>query len=165
MRKIILLAHNLRSSHNVGSLLRTADGLGATVYLTGYTPYPKSAHDARLPHLSEKIHAQIKKTALGAEVSATWQYFDDIADALDRLQRDGFIIAALEQNKNSQSLPNYHAPEKIALIVGREVEGIELEILDRVNLCLEIPMFGQKESFNVAQSAAMALYHMRFYQQ
>jgi 23S rRNA (guanosine2251-2'-O)-methyltransferase len=66
MRQLILIAHNLRSTHNVGSILRTAEGLGVTeVYLTGYTPYPETPNDERLPHLARKIQAQIQKTALG----------------------------------------------------------------------------------------------------
>ncbi len=136
-----------------------------TVYLTGYTPYPIAHHDARMPHIAKKIHAKIQKTALGAESTATWQHFDDVNAALEDLKRDGFLIAALEQNERSQPLPEFKAPDKIAIIVGREVEGIEPALLAGADVCLEIPMFGQKESFNVVQAAAMALYHMCFIQQ
>lgn len=173
-RQIILIAHNLRSCHNVGSLLRTAEGLGvSTVWLTGYTPYPltrdsagmvtKDPADERLPHLAAKIDRQIHKTALGAEHSQYWQRRDDIFAVLADLRAEGYHIAAVEQAGQSQSLPSYRPPRKIALLVGREVEGVEAEVLDAMDTCLEIPMFGSKESFNVVQAAAMALYHCRFH--
>lgn len=163
MREIVLIAHNLRSCHNVGSLLRTADGLGVSrVYLTGYTPYPRAEHDERLPHLAEKITKQIHKTSLGAENSVQWRRCDSIEAALLELSREGYVIAAIEQAPEAISLPDYKPPEKLALLVGREVEGVEPELLAEMDTILEIPMFGQKESFNVVQAAAMALYHCRF---
>ncbi len=163
MKCIILIAHNLRSAHNVGSLLRTADAMGVSkVYLTGYSPYPKSEYDSRLPHLALKIDKNIAKTALGAEENIDWEHNDSLDAIMDHLKSDGFTIAALEQHQNSMSLPEYKAPDKIAIIVGREVEGIEPEILDSCDSILEIPMLGKKESLNVAQAAAIALYHCRF---
>ncbi len=162
-REIVLVAHNLRSTHNVGSLLRTADGLGiSSVYLTGYTPYPLTLSDERLPHLAAKIDRAITKTALGAETSVNWSHVPDLLPLLTSLRSDGFVLAALEQMQGSIALPDYNAYDKTALIVGREVEGIEPEVLSQVDIALEIPMFGRKESFNVVQAAAMALYHLRF---
>jgi tRNA G18 (ribose-2'-O)-methylase SpoU len=163
MTKIILVAHNVRSTHNVGSLLRTAEGLGARVYLTGYTPYPSLADDTRLPHVHEKLTRQIRKTALGAETSDIWQHQADVFSIINDLHGQGYTIAALEQTPGALQLPSYKSPEKLAIIVGREVEGVEPEIIAKTDLQLVIPMFGQKESFNVAQAAAMALYHCRFY--
>jgi len=163
MSNIVLLAHNLRSTHSVGSLLRTAEGLGVNeVILTGYTPYPVHSYDKRLPHEAQKLHKQIQKTALGAETSQQWRHETDIEPILRRLKAEGYVLAAIEQAPNSIKLPTYHAPEKIALLVGREVEGVEPEILAQMDTILEIPMFGSKESFNVVQAAAMALYHCRF---
>ncbi|MEK7594659.1 MAG: TrmH family RNA methyltransferase [Patescibacteria group bacterium] len=163
MTDLVLIAHNLRSSHNVGSLLRTAEGLGVKkVYLTGYTPYPISNDDIRLPHLAQKINNQIAKTALGAEKSLTWQHSQNVEAILDKLRQDGYMVTALEQAANSVHLPDFSPPNKLALIVGREVEGIEPEILEICDKIIEIPMFGAKESFNVVQAAAMALYHLRF---
>ena len=75
---------------------------------------------------------------------------------------DGWQIAAVEQSNVSIPLPNFSPSDKIVLIIGREVEGIEPEVINAANVCLEIPMFGQKESFNVVQAAAMAMYHCRF---
>lgn len=163
MRSIALIAHNIRSTHNVGSLLRTADGLGVQkVYLTGYTPYPQSTHDERLPHIAQKLHQQIHKTALGAEDTLPWEHATDIATVFTQLKNDGYTLAAVEQQESAVSLPTYAAPDKVALVVGREVEGIEPEVLIQCDAVLQIPMFGKKESFNVVQAAAMALYHCRF---
>jgi tRNA G18 (ribose-2'-O)-methylase SpoU len=163
MRQLILIAHNLRSTHNVGSLLRTAEGLGVeTVYLTGYTPYPLMADDPRLPHLARKIDAQIHKTALDAEQQIKWQSDTSIARVVEQIRADGFTVMALEQAAEAIALPQYRPPDKLALMLGREVEGLEPEALTLCDGALEIPMFGQKESFNVVQAAAMALYHARF---
>ncbi|MDB5164506.1 MAG: hypothetical protein JWL89_132 [Candidatus Saccharibacteria bacterium] len=163
MPNIVLIAHNLRSTHNVGSLLRTAEGLGVTkVFLTGYTPYPLTPNDTRLPHLAQKLDKQIAKTALDAEKTLEWEHVEDISDVFNNLKKDGYQIAALEQTPASIPLPDFKSPDKIAIILGREVEGLEPEILALCDTALEIPMFGQKESFNVVQAAAIALYHLRF---
>jgi len=164
MREIVLLAHNLRSCHNVGSLLRTAEGLGvAKVYLSGYTPYPAGQPgDTRLPHEALKLTKQIHKTALDAENQVAWEHVDGIEEVIRRLRANGFTIMAVEQMSGSTALPDFAAPQKIALLMGREVEGVEPEVLELCDGALEIPMYGRKESFNVVQAAAMALYHCRF---
>lgn len=163
MRKIIVIADNIRSTHNVGSLLRTADGLGVErVLLCGITPYPKQAEDPRLPHLADKLDRQIEKTALGASRTVQWEYYEQIQDVLENLQIHGYTVVALEQADNSVPLNTYQPKEKVALLIGNEVDGIKPETLALVDTILEIPMFGSKESFNVVQAAAMALYHLRF---
>ncbi|HEY8999016.1 MAG TPA: TrmH family RNA methyltransferase [Candidatus Saccharimonadales bacterium] len=163
MREIILVAHDLRSTHNVGSLLRTAEGFGVQkIYFTGYTPFPLQSDDPRLPHIRNKIAAQIHKTALDAEELVPWEHSDDVHDVLTRLRKEGFTIAALEQADNSVKLPDYAPPEKLAILLGREVEGIDAELLKLCDVTLEIPMFGHKESFNVVQAAAVTIYHCRF---
>jgi len=163
LREIILIAHNLRSTHNVGSLLRTAEGLGVRkVILSGYTPYPMHDNDRRLPHEAGKLGKQINKTALGAEDMIKWEYHADILPVLAKLKKDGYVVVALEQAEDAHLLHRYHPPHKIVLLVGREVEGVEHEILDACDAALEIPMFGKKESYNVVQAAAMALFHCRF---
>lgn len=163
-RQIILIAHNLRSTHNVGSLLRTADGLGIeTVYLTGYTPYPVMKDDSRLPHLAEKIDRQIHKTALGASKSQSWHHHEDIKTVLSQLRSSGYTIAALEQTPDASELPSAVLPDKIVFVVGREVEGLETAVVDLCDRAYEIPMQGHKESFNVAVAAAQALYQARFF--
>lgn len=163
MNKIFLIAHNLRSAHNVGSLLRTADAMAVdTVYLTGYTPYPKAKNDTRLPHLSTKIDKNIAKTALGAEKSINWEHSEDISSVINNLKHQKVRIIALEQNSKATSLPDFVVENSVAIVVGREVEGIENEVLAMSDSIAEIPMLGDKESLNVAQAAAMALYHCRF---
>lgn len=163
MRQIILLIHNVRSTHNVGSLLRTAEGLGVEkVFLTGYTPYPVTSDDDRLPHIARKLEAQIHKTALDAEKLVAWEHVPDVFAVLEQLRADGYTIAAVEQSETAVKLPDYKPGDKLVLIVGREVEGVEPEVLEACDVILEIPMFGEKESFNVAQAAAIALYHCRF---
>lgn len=163
MRQLVLIAHNLRSTHNVGSLLRTAEGLGITeVYLTGYTPYPLHDNDERLPHLGQKIDKQITKTALGAEHMIDWHHLPNVETCITNLQSKGYTVVALEQAPDAIALPAFQPSDKLAILVGREVEGVEPEVLALCNQIIEIPMFGRKESFNVVQAAAMALYHCRF---
>jgi len=160
---MIVVVHDVRSTHNVGSLLRTCEGLGVQrVYFTGYTPYPGTASDTRLPHIAAKLTTQIQKTALGAEKFVPWEHMDDAMACIRRLRATGYAIAALEQAPDSIALPTYHPPAKIALLIGREVEGIDPDLLALCDTVLEIPMFGHKESFNVVQATAMALYQFRF---
>lgn len=165
MRHIRIIAHDIRSTHNVGALLRTADGLGVEkVYFTGYTPYPSFKQDTRLPHISEKLTKQIHKTALGAERNhKLWQHHDDLQTLIDDLKDQEYEIIALEQARKSIKLPDFQPPDKVAIVLGREVEGLDPEIIERCDSTVEIPMFGRKESFNVAEAASMALYHCRFF--
>lgn len=164
MRSLILIAHNIRSTHNVGSLLRTAEGLGvAKVYLTGYTPYPAFAGDTRLPHLSAKLSAAIQKTALNAQESIIWEYVEDVFTVLSRLRKQGYSLCALEQTAEAIALHNYNAPKNCALLLGSEVTGIDDSLLALCDAHVVIPMSGKKESFNVVQATAMALYEFRFH--
>lgn len=164
MRQIQIIAHDMRSTHNVGSLLRTAEGLGVEkVYLTGYTPYPSIKNDNRLPHISKKQDQQIQKTALNAQNSIEWEYVEDIEKVLTRLREDGFLIIALEQTEKSVDLHKFEPSNKVALLLGTEVTGIPKNIIDLTDTQVVIPMFGKKESFNVVQAAAMAIYQLRFY--
>lgn len=157
MPEIILIAHNIRSTHNVGSIFRTAEGFGVKkIILSGYTPYPHVEHDPRLPHISEKLSAQIHKTALGAETMVPFEYQEH--PDLDTLINEGYTIVGLEQAENSIPLASYEADKKIALIIGEEVNGIESEILARCEKIIEIPMKGKKESFNVSVATGIALY-------
>lgn len=157
--EVIIIAHNIRSTHNVGSLLRTSDGLGVShIYFTGYTPYPLKKNDPRLPHIAAKLTQQIHKTALGAESSVQWSQSDDIYPVLEQLRSNGYIIAGLEQAPNSVTLVDFRAPPKLALLLGSEVTGIDKELFSHLDICLEIPMQGVKESFNVIEATTMALY-------
>jgi tRNA G18 (ribose-2'-O)-methylase SpoU len=165
MLKIVVIAHNLRSTHNIGSLFRTAEGLGVNkIYLSGYSPYPLAENDQRLPHLAQKTDHQIHKTALGAEAMMAWEQITDINNLISILKKDGFNIVALEQKPGAIKLPEFRPPDKLALVLGREVEGLEETVLALCDQVVEIPMSGRKESFNVVQAAAMALYHCCFSQ-
>jgi len=163
MRSLVVIAHDIRSTHNIGSLLRTADGLGIEkVYLTGYTPYPIKPGDKRLPHIASKLSSAIHKTALGAELTVPWEQNDDVFPILSVLRADGYKILALEQTEDAVDITKFSAPDKCALLLGSEVTGISEELLNIADKSLVIPMFGKKESFNVVQAAAMALYQLRF---
>ena len=162
-KELIIIAHNIRSCHNIGSLLRTAEGLGITrVYLTGYTPYPEMPNDSRLPHLSKKITSQIHKTALGAENSVNWAHYDEAGTVIEKLRADGFIIAGLEQAPSSKSLNDFKPPEKLAVVLRSEATGMDADLLDLTDFCIEIPMKGSKESFNVVEAATMLMYHCTY---
>ncbi len=164
MKHIVLIAHDIRSTHNVGSLLRTAEGLAVSkIYFSGYTPYPSQENDSRLPHIHQKLTSQIHKTALGAETLQPWEHTESVTDLILKLKSEGFVVVALEQSQHSVNLPSYNAPDKVALLLGREVEGISEDLLKLTDITLEVPMLGQKESFNVVQAASMALYQFRFF--
>jgi 23S rRNA (guanosine2251-2'-O)-methyltransferase len=163
MTRLALVIHNVRSAHNVGSLLRSADGFGVEkVYLTGYTPYPELKYDNRLPHLRQKISKQIKKTALGAERSLNLIHEADIDKCLTELSADGFMIVALEQTPRAKNLIEFKTTKNIALILGNEVSGLESDVLKANPDHIKIPMLGQKESLNVSIAGAIALYHLRW---
>jgi 23S rRNA (guanosine2251-2'-O)-methyltransferase len=132
------------------------------VYLCGYTPYPTHQSDTRLPHISNKLTAQINKTALGAEKSCNWEHIEDVKAVISICKESGYVVYGLEQTPESEALVGIRTTQPIALIIGREVEGIETDVLALCDKTVEIPMFGKKESFNVVNAAAMAMYHFRF---
>lgn len=159
MREIIVIAHNIRSTHNVGSIFRTAEGFGVSkIILSGYTPYPKLAKDSRLPHIADKQTRQIHKTALGAETLVPFEYHEKLN--LENLKATGYKVVALEQHTRSVNLRSYSAPQKSVLLLGEEVSGISPELIDVCDDIVEIPMQGHKESFNVSVAAGIALYHI-----
>lgn len=157
MPEIIVIAHNIRSTHNIGSIFRTAEGFGVQqILLSGYTPAPTFTGDTRLPHIAQKLTAQIHKTALGAEAMMPFRYVPE--PPLKELQEQGFRIVGLEQSPRSILLSQYQAPQKIALLLGEEVEGISADLQEQCDDIIEIAMYGQKESFNVSVAAGIALY-------
>ncbi len=159
----MIIAHDLRSTHNVGALFRTADCFGvAHLYCSGYTPYPALSNDTRLPHIRDKLARQIDKTALGATKTVSWSYEPDITELLQTLTRDGYVLVGLEQTSHSLDISAWTPPDKIVLLLGREVEGVDERLLHHCQSVIEIPQFGAKESLNVVQAAAIALYHIRF---
>lgn len=162
-RSLIVIAHNIRSAHNVGSLMRTCEGLGVErLYLTGYTPHPRTDDDNRLPHIVQRTAKQISKTALGAEELIQWTYQADIESVLINLKNKSYKIIALEQHKNSRLLDDLEYGNKIAILLGSEVTGIDQYLIEQTDFIVEIPMRGKKESFNVSSAAAMAIYHLTY---
>ncbi|MFH0851823.1 MAG: RNA methyltransferase [Candidatus Peregrinibacteria bacterium] len=148
VRRILLLAHNIRSLWNVGSLFRTSDAFGVErIYLTGYTASPP--------------RREISKTALGAEETVPWEKAEDPAQVIAKLKKQGFTIVALEQARGAKDLKDYEPPSKICLIVGHEVLGVPKELLKLCDDIVHIPMHGGKESLNVAVVAGIALHHLR----
>ena len=159
MREIVVIAHNIRSTHNVGAFFRTADGFGISkIIFSGYTPYPTLEDDTRLPHFADKITRQIHKTALGAEVMVPFERYEE--PPLAELKAQGFTIVGLEQDERSVMLPDYKVPDKVALFLGNEIDGIYPEFRDQCDALIEIPMHGGKESFNVSVATGIALYHL-----
>lgn len=157
MTDIILIAHNIRSTHNVGAFFRTCDGLGiGRIIISGYTPYPTLENDTRLPHFADKITRQIHKTALGAETTVPFEHHE--LPPIEQLKSEGYTIVGLEQDERSVMLPDYTAPKKVALLLGNEIDGIYPEYRELCDDLIEIPMHGQKESFNVSVAAGIALY-------
>lgn len=164
---LTLVLHNIRSIYNVGAILRTAEGLGVEeVLISGYTPWPK--RPGILPHLSEKLENQIAKTALGAEKMLKVAYIEDLDKELAGRKSQGWQLAGLENNQPDQKTIYLNDPEldqkisgKLVLILGEEVAGIEAKILNQLDLLLEIPMIGAKESFNVSVATAIALWELK----
>lgn len=145
-----VLLDNIRSMHNVGSVLRSSDSfLVEKVYLCGITPKPP--------------HREIRKTAIGAEESVDWEAHEDALALAKKLKADGYTILALEQTDASLDLPKFQtdlAKEKYVLILGHEVEGVQQELIDLCDYALEIPQFGTKHSLNVSVAAGIALYQL-----
>ena len=143
---LVAVLHNIRSRENVGSIFRTADSAGVSkLYLCGITPLPP--------------HEKISKTALGAEEYVSWEYAKQTWRLLESLKKDGYCIIGLEKTSQAQDIFDMHMDsEKIALVVGNEVEGLSREILKRCDLIASIPMHGKKESLNVAVAFGIAVY-------
>ena len=146
---VIAVIENVRSAYNVGSLFRTADAfLLEGIYITGYTAQPP--------------HKEIKKTALGAEDSVDWQYFPTAAEAIIQLKKNGYKVYAVEQVVNSHALQlmEFKKDDKIAVIFGNEVTGVEEETILQCDACIEIPQLGMKHSLNIATAAGVVLWEI-----
>jgi 23S rRNA (guanosine2251-2'-O)-methyltransferase len=165
MNSICLIAVDIRSTYNVGSLFRTADGFSAEIILVGITPRPLGGKkDDRLPHIAKKAHEAIRKTALGAEINVRWRYFSSFLDALRTVKNEGYYVAAIEQHESSKPVNELVSSAPVAVVVGPEVEGLSKEIIALCDSVYEIPMTGSKESFNVSVAAGIALYQSRIKQ-
>lgn len=160
--ELILVLHNIRSTYNVGAILRTAEGLGVKkIIYSGITPSPLTG----LPHVAAKNAEQIAKTALGAEKALPSELSQDIKKSLNELKKAGWQILGLENNIDTKrliKLKNAELPSalqaKAVLILGEEVEGISTDLHPLIDWFLEIPMRGQKESFNVSVATGIVLF-------
>lgn len=144
---LVVVLDNIRSCNNIGSVFRTSDALLIEkIYLCGITATPPN----------KEIH----KTALDAEKSVDWEYFEKTEDAVKKLQDDGFKVFAVEQVENSISLPNFqpNENEKLGLVFGNEVKGVQQKVVNLCNGAIEIPQYGTKHSFNVSVSAGIVLW-------
>ncbi len=144
---VVVVCDNIRSLHNVGSLFRTSDAfLLSAIVLCGISATPP--------------HKEIHKTALGAEDAVDWLYYEHTKDAVQQLQEAGFEVWGVEQTQNSNSLQNFKVDQntKYAFVFGNEVRGIDQEVINLCQGCIEIPQFGTKHSFNVSVSAGIVLW-------
>lgn len=160
---MVVILHNIRSTHNVGSIFRTADAAGSEkIYLCGITPAPRDRFG--------RVNKKISKVALGAENWILWEKVDRTAAIIEKLKKDGYKILAIEQSKKSvpyyklkvKSPPAGEAGEKskVALVLGAEVQGLPPAILRRADKILEIPMRGKKESLNVAVAFGIVVFNL-----
>lgn len=155
---LILILHDIRSAHNVGSMFRTADGAGVNqIILSGYTPVPPKQDALYLTDADKAL----KKTALGAEESVPWKKVSSLTRVINQLKKDGYEIVALEQSQGSVEYAAY-APSKTkqALLVGNEVLGVLKKVLKQCDVVIEIPMRGKKNSLNVSVATGIALYQI-----
>lgn len=146
---VIVVLENIRSAYNVGSVFRTTDAfLLEAIYICGYTCVPP--------------HKEIKKTALGAEDSVTWKHFENATLAIQELNENGYTVYAVEQAKDSIQLNDfqYKQGDKIAVIFGNEVSGVEQNTIQQCKGCIEIPQHGMKHSLNIATAAGVVLWEL-----
>lgn len=144
---LVVVLDNIRSCNNIGSVFRTSDALLIEkIYLCGITATPPN----------KEIH----KTALDAEKSVDWEYFGKTEEAIKKLKQEGFKIFAVEQVENSIPLPDFQPGknEKLALVFGNEVKGVQQKVVNLCNGAIEIPQYGTKHSFNVSVSAGIVLW-------
>ncbi len=151
MQESVVILHNIRSTHNVGSIFRTADAAGvAKLYLTGYTPAPVDRFG--------RVQKEIIKTALGAQDYVPWEQ-GTVQAVVRKLKKEGYTVVAVEQDARAVSLATYTAPKRVAFIFGNEVRGVSPQLRAQCDEIVEIPMRGRKESLNVSVTAGVVLFH------
>lgn len=149
---VSVILHNIRSAHNVGSIFRTADGAGVEkIYLSGYTPSPIDRFG--------REHKEIQKTSLGAANTVPFEIADDLEKLLTKLKLEGKTIVAVEQTNKSIDYKNFDTDKDAVFIFGNEITGVEKDVLEKVDACIEIPMQGSKESLNVSVCAGIILFY------
>lgn len=157
-KKFYLILHRIRSAYNVGSMFRTADGVGIDkIFVTGFTQAPS---DKRF-ELQSKAEKMLSKTALQADKYVLWEKERDISKVIEKLKKEGFQIVALEQDEKSIDYKKFKPSSMVALIVGNEPRGIDKRILKKCNKIINIPMRGKKKSLNVAVATGIATYEIK----
>lgn len=144
---LVVIMDNIRSLNNVGSVFRTSDAfLVDSIYLCGITATPP--------------HPEIHKTALGAEDSVEWIYYEDTNEVVDKLHKEKYIVYAVEQVENSIMLPYLQLDKnkKYAIVLGNEVKGVQQTVVDKCDQSIEIPQFGTKHSLNVSVTAGLVIW-------
>jgi tRNA G18 (ribose-2'-O)-methylase SpoU len=147
--KLIVILDNIRSLNNVGSVFRTCDAfLIEKIYLCGITATPPN----------KEIH----KTALGSTESVAWEYAEDVVSLIETLKNDNVFVAAIEQTENSTMLPDFKVPQhqKLAVIFGNEVKGVQQQAVNLCDAVIEIPQFGTKHSLNISVSVGVVLWDL-----
>ena len=143
----IIIAHNIRSLHNVGSIFRTAEGAGVDkIYLTGYTGYPP--------------RKEIAKVALGSENRISWEYVKNISTLVKKLKKEGISLVICEQDTRSQSIYDYSPHGSVALLMGNEVRGVSKRLRDQADDLIHIPMLGGRKSLNVSVACGIAAFEI-----
>ncbi len=146
---VVIVLENIRSAYNVGSVFRTADAfLLEAIYICGYTCFPP--------------HKEIRKTALGAEETVAWKKFANAGEAVRLLKQEGYKVFCAEQASGSIYLHafSYEPREKIAVVFGNEVSGVEQQTIEQCDGCIEIPQLGMKHSLNIATAAGVVLWEL-----
>jgi tRNA G18 (ribose-2'-O)-methylase SpoU len=152
-KEVIVILDSIRSTYNVGSIFRTADALGVRqIILGGTTPAPVDRFG--------RERADIAKVSLGAEKSVSWKYAKSVLPVLKKLKKEGYQIIAIEQSEKSMDYKKVRVSDRVAFVMGAEVEGVNKSILKVADIIAEIPMFGQKESLNVSVSFGVALFRI-----
>ena len=147
MKNFVIIAHNIRSLHNVGSIFRTSEGAGVEmIYLTGYTGFPP--------------RKEIAKVALGSDERIPWGHTKQIGPLINKLKNDGYQIVALEQDPRSIDYKKFTPQSKLALIVGNEVLGVSKVLRDKCDAIIEIPMLGARKSLNASVAFGIAAFEL-----
>lgn len=146
---LVVILDNVRSLHNIGSVFRTSDAFRVEcIYLCGITATPP--------------HPEMHKTALGAEFTVDWKYVNNAVEAVDNLRREGYIVFSVEQAENSIMLEDMRLEQgkRYAVVLGNEVKGVQQEVIDHSDGCIEIPQYGTKHSLNVSITAGIVMWQL-----
>jgi tRNA G18 (ribose-2'-O)-methylase SpoU len=146
---LVVVLDNVRSLHNVGSVFRTSDAFRVEkIYLCGITASPP--------------HPEIHKTALGAEFSMEWEHVDNCVETVNNLRREGYEVYGIEQVEHSVMLSHFVVDnsKKYAVVLGNEVKGVQQEVIDVCNGCIEIPQYGTKHSLNVSVAGGIVIWEL-----